>query len=160
MLSSVAVDPMSEPQRAAADERPAAEEDRHTEEALMGALAELREIAGDLFELSQVQIERARIGVRSGIFTAGLATWMYVACIATSIVEGSAREVLPAWHCAPMSAAQTQCADVRTVEQPIRTPLQNAPDGKLGCGATRRATIDGKSKDSIPLARMPSSSEV
>ncbi len=77
---------MSEPQRAAADERPAADEDRHSEEALMGALSELREIAGDLFELSQVQIERARIGVRSGIFTAGLATWMYVACIATSIV--------------------------------------------------------------------------
>ncbi len=75
---------MSEPEREIT-EKPSAE-DRHAEDTLVGVLAEMREILGDLFELSQLQFERARIGVRAGLFNAGLATWAAVVAIATTIV--------------------------------------------------------------------------
>jgi len=78
---------MSEPQPdvAEADEqqRPNADD---SVEGLSSVLAELREITGDLLELSQVQVERARIGLRNGLFNAGLATWVYLAAIATTVV--------------------------------------------------------------------------
>jgi hypothetical protein len=55
-------------------------------EALTRALAELREIARDLLELSQLKVERARTGMRAGVFNVGVAGWLYVAGIATTIV--------------------------------------------------------------------------
>jgi hypothetical protein len=78
---------MNEPQPDVAE---AEEQQRPPEgdsvEGLSSVLAELREIAGDLLELSQVQVERARIGLRSGLLNAGLATWVYLAAIATTVV--------------------------------------------------------------------------
>ena len=67
-------------------EDPATPSEAETGEALARAMAELREMLRDVAELSQVQLEKARLGVRSGVFNAGLATWLFVAAIATTIV--------------------------------------------------------------------------
>jgi hypothetical protein len=72
-------DPPAEDDRASAEEHAAGE-------ALTRALAELREIARDLVELSKLKVEGARAGIRAGVFTVGVAGWLYVAGIATTIV--------------------------------------------------------------------------
>lgn len=82
---------MSEPQRFVreepeGDQRQETGPDHETVEALSGALGEIREIGRDLLELSRLQFERARIGVRSGVFNVGVAGWLYTAAIATSVL--------------------------------------------------------------------------
>ena len=80
---------MGEAARAtAAEDTPGTDEreSNETAEALERALGELREIARDLVELSQVKVERARAGMRAGVFNAGIAGGLYVAAIATTIV--------------------------------------------------------------------------
>ena len=83
---------MDDDEAASAVEDPPADDDRAsaeehaTAEALTRALAELREIARDLLELSQLKVERARAGMRSGVFAVGVAGWLFVVAIAASIV--------------------------------------------------------------------------